>query len=101
MPQARPALKREPKANVEPEARTTRSASAAATSAQVPPRLPNALAGSDSPKPQVRPVVGPVRAPVRRENGFHFQAKIPVITGEATYRGWVPVDGLISGQLGA
>ena len=100
MPQARPALKREPKANIEPEAKANPGARAA-TPAQVPPRLPNAQAGSEPPKPQTRPVVGPVRAPARRENGFHFQTKVPVIMGEATYRGWVPVDGIISGQLGA
>ncbi|HLE63070.1 MAG TPA: polymer-forming cytoskeletal protein [Pyrinomonadaceae bacterium] len=31
----------------------------------------------------------------------HFQAKIPVITGEAHYRGLIAVDGFLSGQLGA
>jgi cytoskeletal protein CcmA (bactofilin family) len=30
-----------------------------------------------------------------------FQAKVPVITGEAHYRGLVAVEGLLSGQLGA
>lgn len=30
-----------------------------------------------------------------------FQAKVPVITGEAHYRGTVQVDGMLSGQLGA
>ncbi len=30
-----------------------------------------------------------------------FQAKVPVITGEAHYRGTVRVDGVLSGQLGA
>lgn len=30
-----------------------------------------------------------------------FQPRVPVITGEATYRGLIPVDGIISGQLGA
>ena len=37
----------------------------------------------------------------RRETGHSFQAKVPVITGEATYRGAMPVDGVISGTLGA
>jgi cytoskeletal protein CcmA (bactofilin family) len=37
----------------------------------------------------------------RRDNGPSFQAKVPVITGEATYRGLMPVDGTISGTLGA
>ncbi len=30
-----------------------------------------------------------------------FQARVPVITGEANYRGLIPVDGIISGNLGA
>lgn len=37
-------------------------------------------------------------APVR-PNGVHFQARVPVITGEASYRGYLPIDGVISGQL--
>ncbi len=36
-----------------------------------------------------------------RDNGANFQARVPVITGEAIYRGSMPVDGTISGQLGA
>lgn len=79
---------------------------------QIPPRLPNALAGTEPPKSQVRPVVaipaatsitpGPVPiARPRRDNGVNFQARVPVITGEAVYRGAIPVDGIISGQLGA
>lgn len=45
---------------------------------------------------------GPVQSPPRpRDKGYVFQARIPVITGEATYRGLMPVDGVISGQLGA
>jgi cytoskeletal protein CcmA (bactofilin family) len=42
--------------------------------------------------------LAPVAKP--RQNSFAFQARMPVITGEATYRGVLPVDGLISGQLG-
>ena len=34
-----------------------------------------------------------------RENRFHFPTRMPVIIGEATYRGPLPVDGLLSGQL--
>ena len=30
-----------------------------------------------------------------------LQTRVPVITGEATYRGFMPVDGVISGQLTA
>jgi cytoskeletal protein CcmA (bactofilin family) len=36
-----------------------------------------------------------------RRDGASFQARVPVITGEAIYRGSMPVDGIISGQLGA
>jgi len=39
------------------------------------------------------------RAQPRKDAGF--QPRIPVITGEASYRGTMPVDGIISGQLGA
>ena len=37
----------------------------------------------------------------RRDTGANFQARVPIVTGEATFRGWMPVDGVISGQLGA
>jgi cytoskeletal protein CcmA (bactofilin family) len=38
---------------------------------------------------------------LQREPGTSFQGKTPPITGEASFRGWVSVDGLVSGQLGA
>ena len=37
--------------------------------------------------------------PAPKQNAFKFAVRTPVIIGEATYRGWLPVDGLISGQL--
>jgi cytoskeletal protein CcmA (bactofilin family) len=37
----------------------------------------------------------------RRDQSTNFQARVPVITGEALFRGLMPVDGLITGQLGA
>lgn len=48
--------------------------------------------------PSARPVTVPINQP-RRETSF--QPRTPVITGEATYRGTFPVDGIITGQLGA
>src|SRR5437899_7231582 len=36
-----------------------------------------------------------------RQKGSNFQARVPVITGEATYQGVLPIDGLISGQVSA
>jgi len=46
----------------------------------------------------IRPVTLPINQS-RRETSF--QPRTPVITGEATYRGTFPVDGIITGQLGA
>jgi cytoskeletal protein CcmA (bactofilin family) len=34
-----------------------------------------------------------------RQNGFQFHARVPVIAGEATFRGTMPADGVISGNL--
>jgi cytoskeletal protein CcmA (bactofilin family) len=45
-----------------------------------------------APTPSARP---------RRDQGANFQARVPVITGEAVFRGLMPIDGVISGQLGA
>ena len=71
----------------------------------IPPRLSNALAGSDFSRAQPLPVANlnaatPSARP-RRDQGANFQARVPVITGEALFRGLMPVDGIISGQLGA
>lgn len=39
--------------------------------------------------------------PARPGKDTSFTARVPVITGEASYRGLMPVDGIISGHLGA
>jgi cytoskeletal protein CcmA (bactofilin family) len=97
MPPAKPALQREPTTKTESE-----SGSAIlvprALPAPVPSRLPNALAGAE---PQKRPITAKTLTEPVRQNGFNFQPRTPVLQGEATYRGWVPVDGIISGHLGA
>src|SRR5262245_44274877 len=69
------------------------------TDISLPPRLPNVIAGSDHNVAALR-AVQPL-APQRKTNPFLFQPRIPVITGEATYRGHLPVEGVISGQLNA
>jgi cytoskeletal protein CcmA (bactofilin family) len=61
--------------------------------------------------PQIRPLyeVKPlaISAPVLHivpkpnENGHAFQAKVPAITGEVTVRGFIAIDGVVSGQLNA
>lgn len=59
---------------------------------------PRRLSPAPSPvlSPNIRACPAPV--PASKENGF--QPRIPVITGEATYRGSAEVHGTISGQLG-
>jgi cytoskeletal protein CcmA (bactofilin family) len=43
----------------------------------------------------------PIQFPTPPRKDRSFQARIPVITGEATFRGLMSVDGIITGQLGA
>jgi len=42
-----------------------------------------------------------VSPPAQPRKSVSFQPRVPVITGEVTYRGAVSVDGTINGQLGA
>jgi cytoskeletal protein CcmA (bactofilin family) len=66
---------------------------------RVPLRLPNVIAGGDRPATSLRSVSPLTRAHV--PPGSTFQPRSPVITGEAHYKGKLPVDGIISGQLHA
>jgi cytoskeletal protein CcmA (bactofilin family) len=93
MPPAKPALKREPTAAAKSEDPGVLNATAAASG---PRRLQT---GQHVTQPTIRPVAA--QPPARKERGNSFQARVPVIIGEATYRGLIPVDGIISGQLGA
>ena len=95
MSAAKPALRVEPKAKAEPTNAPTQAASVPA--AQGPRRLQSTVTDIEAAKQR-----GPVsRATPRRDTGHSFQARVPVITGEAMYRGVLPVDGVITGQLGA
>ena len=88
MPPAKAALPREPEAELP------------STGAQlIPARLPNVKAGSDRPVSTLRSVSPKPAAP--KQNQFNFQPRVPVITGEATFRGYLPVDGTIGGQFNA
>ena len=62
----------------------------------VPSRRPNVIAGVDRQAAGLRPVAS---AATQKLNTF--QTRVPVIIGEATYRGYTPVDGVITGQLAA
>lgn len=65
---------------------------------EVPVRLPNVIATGSRAAVPLRSV------PVSKkpdENGSKFQPRMPVITGEATYRGPMGIDGIISGQMNA
>ena len=83
MSAAKPALQEEPN-TVSPEE---------LSSSQVAANLP--LAG---PRRIDEPAGRPFPRPSRKE--AVFQARIPAITGEATFRGLMAVDGIITGQLG-
>jgi cytoskeletal protein CcmA (bactofilin family) len=62
---------------------------------QVSPRLPSMIARGDQAATPLRSVPRPaLPAP-------NFQPRNPVITGEAQYKGRLPVDGIVSGQLHA
>ncbi len=70
-------------------------------SSQMPPRLPNALAGTEHPRPLPVTNMQAMTTPrPRRDAGAIFQARVPIVTGEATFRGWMSVDGIIAGQMG-
>jgi cytoskeletal protein CcmA (bactofilin family) len=73
---------------------------------EIPQRLSNALPETEVPQPTEVPVTTataavPIARPRRDNQSSSFQARVPVITGEASFRGLMPVDGIISGQLGA
>jgi cytoskeletal protein CcmA (bactofilin family) len=104
MAPAKAALKLEPVAESKPATEKV-IRSVPVSTGTVPQRFPNALVGSDSSRVQPLPVANlhaatPTARP-RRDQGTNFQARVPVITGEALFRGLMPVDGIISGQLGA
>ena len=52
------------------------------------------------PKPAA-PAELSISPPVQPRKATSFQPRVPVIVGEANYRGAMPVDGIITGQLGA
>ena len=72
------------------------------------PRFPSTVVPTprSSRIPNDNRVISPIRpVPIATKTQAHkeatFQTRVPVITGEATYRGTIPVDGIISGHLGA
>ena len=90
MPLAKTAFQREP-------APTLEEAALPLNHERVPSRLPNVIAAGAP--TNLRSVFTP--APVPTLPGANFQPRNPVITGEAHYKGKLPVDGIISGQLHA
>ena len=102
MAPAKAALKLEPTDSTEPlTEQVIRGTSS--LSPPIPPRLPNALAGTEQsrPLPVTNLPAALQSARPRRDSGSNFQARVPIITGEANFRGSMSVDGTISGQLGA
>jgi len=91
MPPAKAALQLEPDASLSQPVTQP-------TDISLPPRLPNVIAGSEHNATGLRAVHSQAQ---RKPNPFIFQARMPVITGEAAYRGYLAVEGMISGQLNA
>jgi len=87
----KPALAREPSSVPveEPKFQTT----------IVPVARPRLIPDDNASASPLRAFPSTTRSPLAKETSF--QTRVPVITGEATYRGIIPVDGIISGQLGA
>lgn len=103
MSQAKAALIREPVVETQPLAeKVIRNSAVSPLPGKLPPPLPSTLTTTEQPTPvaPVSPAI-PLPRPRRENNSANFQARIPVITGEASFRGSMPVDGIISGQLGA
>lgn len=96
MPGVKPALSIEPKRKAEPKISPAYSASVDASPG--PRRLSTTVTDIEKAK---RRGSGSFPAKPHRDNAYSFQARVPVITGEATFRGLMPMDGVISGQLGA
>lgn len=96
MPAVKPALNIESNRKAEPLVSPVQAAAVAAS--QGPRRLPTTVTDTDEAK-HLGPSSTTVRT--RRDNAYSFQARVPVITGEATFRGLMPMDGVICGQLGA
>src|SRR5260370_19419752 len=96
MPAVKPALNIESNRKAEPRISPVQSASASAS--QGPRRLPTTVTDIEAAKHR-GPVSTAVRAP--RDNAYSFQARVPVITGEATFLGLMPMSGVSSRQLGA
>lgn len=86
------------KAALQKEPETAPSSSSVVS---LPARLASVKAGGDRTAHVLKPVPVPQKPSAQKQNGFHFQPRVPVITGEATYRGYLPIDGVISGQLHA
>jgi cytoskeletal protein CcmA (bactofilin family) len=96
MPAVKPALDVESKRKAEPRISPVQPAAVVASPG--PRRLSTTVTDIEEAKRR-----GPVLSPAkpRRDNAYSFQARVPVITGEATFRGLMRMDGVISGQLGA
>jgi cytoskeletal protein CcmA (bactofilin family) len=76
------------------------TASTSSTVVNLPARLASVKSG-DRAAHVLKPFPVAQKPAAQKQNGFHFQPRVPVITGEATYRGYLPIDGVISGQLHA
>lgn len=85
------------KAVLKKESETAHISSPETQQENFPARLPSVKSGTDRAVYVLKPV--PQKTTAQKQNGFQFQPRVPVITGEVTYRGYLPIDGIVSGQL--
>jgi cytoskeletal protein CcmA (bactofilin family) len=107
MSQAKAALQLEPAVETQPSAEQVISnVAVSALTGTIASRL-SSTPPTTEPSQQIARAIAPLTAApplarLRREQTTsNFQARVPVVTGEAAFRGWMTVDGIISGQLGA
>lgn len=79
--------------------RSERSATAVATARAYAEPRPNPSRVAEFPSPQTSKVTAP--SLVKPGDVRDVQMRLPVIVGEAHYKGSIPVDGIINGQMGA
>jgi cytoskeletal protein CcmA (bactofilin family) len=95
MPPVNAVRKREPAAASAPETRAKVTDTASEAMAQALPP------GAGAEEPKLRSIEPAEPANQTRGHSLQFQQRAPVIVGEASFRGWLPVDGVISGQMSA
>jgi cytoskeletal protein CcmA (bactofilin family) len=75
------------------------TATARAVQYRQPPVESRSISAENA-QPTLVPAKGAAPTRLSRPEAGRYQTRTPVITGEANYKGLLPVDGLVTGQLG-